>query len=299
MGKRLMQMADGTECELDEHEIILAGLFGGLKNKAVQTEKTGCPHCRNKKDGEAMKLSIIISILNSQEIVRRQLLHFEKMALPDDVEIIFIDDGSDPPLDFTSGLKNLRTHATNDKRAWTVELARNCGARMARGEYLLMTDIDYIIPLNAIEAVYTLKEDKCGFRRELGVLDEQGNLTQDFDVLRQYGLLESRIKERGTKLPPHPNNFIMRKTTFFQIGGYREDRVGVPYPNGGDRWFKRAWAAAFEKGQVTLQDPDLRKTLYMFPNGQFCGDVDYNPFGLFHNLSRKSERNPVYARMSG
>jgi hypothetical protein len=175
-----------------------------------------------------------------------------------------------------------------------VELARNLGARRANGEYLLMTDIDYIIPRDAIETVYTLKEDKAGFHRQFGVLDEEGNFTQDFDVLRQYGLLESRIQERGTNLPPHPNNFIIRKETFFTLGGYREDLVEREYPNKGDTYFKRTWAKAFIEGKVTLQDPKLRKTLYMFPNGQYCGDVDYNPFDLFHTLSRKTESNYWY-----
>lgn len=244
-----------------------------------------------------MKLSIIISVLNSQEILRRNLLWYQKMDLEDDIEFIFLDDGSDIPLhDCGIKVKNLTIHPTNDKRAWTVELARNLGARMAKGEFLLMTDIDYILPRKAIEAVRGLKEDKMSFRREFGVLDENGDFTQDFDVLRKYGLLEERIQKKGVTVPPHPNNFIMRKETFFKIGGYREDRVNVPYPNGGDRWFKRTWAKAYEAGEVTLAP--YREMIYMFPNGQFCGDVDYNPFSLFHTLSRKSERNPFHARLS-
>jgi glycosyltransferase involved in cell wall biosynthesis len=249
-----------------------------------------------------MKLSIIISVLNSHEIVRRQLLHFKRMALPGDVEIILLDDGSFPALTDTVGVPNLTIqptgnhHASGSVSGWTVELARNQGARMAKGEYLLMTDIDYVIPREAIETVYTLKEDKAGFHREFGVLDENGNLTQDFAELRRYGLLESRIKARGTHLPPHPNNFIMRKSTFWQLGGYREDLAGKPYPNKGDTYFKRAWAKACEAGEATIQDANLRATLYMFPNGQFCGDVDYNPFGLFHDLSRKSEANHWYLK---
>lgn len=243
-----------------------------------------------------MKLSIIISILNSHEIVRRQLLHFKKMDLPDDVEIIFIDDGSDPPLIYDNGLRNFIIYPTNDKRPWTVELARNKGARVAEGKYLLMTDIDYIIPRDAIESALNLKEDKMRFKRQFGVLDENGDFTQDFDVLRFYGLLESRIQERGTNLPPHPNNFVMRKETFWMLGGYREDLVEREYPNKGDTYFKREWANAYEKGKVTMCD--YRPTLYMFPNGQFCGDVDYNPFGLFHDLTRKTKRNYWYERMS-
>jgi len=122
-------------------------------------------------------------------------------------------------------------------------------------------------------------------------LDENGNLTQDYDVMRVYGLLESRITKK-LRLPPHPNNFVMRKETFWKLGGYREDLVDRPYPNKGDTYFKREWAKAYDKGQVTMTD--YRPTLYMFPNGQYCGDVDYNPFGLFHDLSRKTESNFWY-----
>ena len=98
-----------------------------------------------------MKLSIIIPVLNSYEIVRRHLLHFKEMNLPDSVEIIFVDDGSDPPIQDTVGVKNLRIIRTNDKRPWTWALARNRGAKEARGEYFLMTDLDYIIPKDAID----------------------------------------------------------------------------------------------------------------------------------------------------
>ena len=242
-----------------------------------------------------MKLSVVISVLNSVEIMRRQLLHWERMDLPDDVEFIILDDGSDPPLSFPDcKLRNFTLHATNDFRPWTVELARNQGARMAKGEYLLMTDIDYIIPKDAFESALMLKEDKMCFKRQFGVLDENGNITQDFDVLRRYGLLEDRIQRRGTRLPPHPNNFVLRKSVFWELGGYREDRVDVAYPNGGDRWFKIMWSKAYHAGKYTIAA--YRPTLYMFPNGQYCGDVDYNPFSLFHTLSRKSDRNPYLVR---
>jgi len=53
-----------------------------------------------------MKLSIIIPVLNSHEIVRRQIEHFRKMDLSDDVELIIIDDGSDPPLESEYADKN-------------------------------------------------------------------------------------------------------------------------------------------------------------------------------------------------
>jgi glycosyltransferase involved in cell wall biosynthesis len=87
-----------------------------------------------------MRLSIIIPVLNSHEIVRRNNLHYGRMDIPNDVEILYIDDGSDPPTD-----SPYVAARTNDTRPWTWALARNLGARICRGEYVFMTDLDYII----------------------------------------------------------------------------------------------------------------------------------------------------------
>lgn len=250
-----------------------------------------------------MKLSIIVSIYNSHEVVRRQFLHWERMGLPDDVEILYMDDSSDPPLEYKGDLKNLKIIPVNNNNYChrengmfadgRVSVARNLGAKLAKGEFLLMTDIDYIIMRDSIEAGRSLKFDKQSFRRQFGVLLEDGSFTQNYDVLRQYGLSENRIRV-GLLFSPHPNNFIMRKSTFFDIGGYRTDILEREYPSGGDRWFKRDWSKAFAEGKVTIS-PE-RTTLYMFPNGQWCGDVDANPFGLFHTLSRKTKVNPWFGK---
>ncbi len=84
-----------------------------------------------------MKVSVVIAVLNSHQVVVRQIRHFKRMRLPKDVEIILVDDGSNPPLNYeTCGLRNLRILYTNDKRPWTQGLARNMGAKVAKGEYL-------------------------------------------------------------------------------------------------------------------------------------------------------------------
>ena len=233
-----------------------------------------------------MKLSIIIPVLNSHEILRRQFLYFEKIGIPDDTEIIIVDDGSSPPLEYNGKLP-VRIHYTNDKRKWTWALARNAGARLAKGEYLLMFDIDHIISRDVIDTARTFGGCKMQLLREFGVLTESGCLTQEIDVLKQYGYPEGRFKSRGLKLTALPNNFAMRKDVFWEIGGYREDLIHRPYPQGEDRLFKKGWYI-WERKTGQHAHP-YRPTIYMFPNGRFCGDKDANPFGLFHNLSRKVE----------
>lgn len=237
-----------------------------------------------------MKISIVIPVLNSHEILRRQLLHFYRMGLPSqDVEVIIVDDGSDPPL--TSDVPGIRIHQTHDYRPWTWSLARNAGARVARGDYLLMTDLDHIITWELLNRARLFTGDKMRCRREFGVLDENGHVTQEHDILMQWGLPAERIRDKGTHLPPHPSSFMMRRELFHAMGGYREDLIDKPYPQGEDRWFKKKWNEWVAAGRVQDDDPRMRPTILVFPNGQFCGDVDHNPFGMFHTLSRKSPSN--------
>ena len=244
-----------------------------------------------------MKLSLIHPVLNSHEAVRRHLLHWRKIGFPPDVEVIIMDDGSDPPLEFDLSGLPVTIYKTNEFRPFTSSAARNTAARKyAKGDYLLMADIDYIIPREAIEYCCGFKGDKIQFAREFGVLDENGEFTQDREVLLAYGLLEARYEERGPKLPPHPNVYCMRRQLFLDMGGYDERLVfNRHYPQGEDNKWKKHWLVWQREHGVKTHH--IRPVVYMFPGGQFCGDVDYNPFDIFDTtLSRKNGKNVFYQR---
>lgn len=238
-----------------------------------------------------MRLSIIIPVLESYEIVRRQMLHLWRIGFPAETELILVDDGSDPPIDISdiaSKPQNVTIHRTNDKRPWTWALARNAGARLAKGQYLLFFDLDHIITRELLDFVHKGFEHKVQFIREIGVLDAYGVLTQDRTVLESYGF--SKDKELG--IGPLPNNFAMRRDLFWELGGYREDLVERAYPQGEDRLWKKTWYD-YQRRTGNFCDPH-RPTIYVFPTGKMVGDVDFNPQGLFHNLSRKTNRNHWY-----
>lgn len=236
-----------------------------------------------------MRVSIVQAVLNSHEIVRRQLLHYNKMEMPGDVELVLVDDGSDPPLDFSWFQPNFKfiPCATHDKRPWTQPAARNFGVRRANGRYLILTDIDHIIPKEVVEAARMCIWDVLRLKRELGILDKNGNFSQRFDDLIAYGITEDRLERKGVNLPPHGNSSIIKKNLYIDLGGVSEKMVGSGlHPNREERPLKSKLRKLANNGAIEIVDDDRRPTFYMFPNGRFCGDKDYNPFGLFHDLKR-------------
>jgi len=237
-----------------------------------------------------VKVSIIIAVLNSPEIVRRQLLHYKKMNLTNDVEIILVDDGSEPPLKDVVGLKNLTILYTNDKRKWTQPAARNIGARQSKGLFCIFTDIDHIISKEVIELAKNPTHDVIRFKREAAILDETGNFSQREEDLKAWGLLP-RYFRRGFKLPPHGNSYIFRTGLYLGLGGVDERYIGTgAYPNREEVPLKRKLKILEQEGRITILQDDTKPKIYMFPNGKYCGDKDYNPFGFFHDTSRKNNK---------
>lgn len=238
-----------------------------------------------------MKISIVIAVLNSHEIVRRQLLYFQKMEFPDDIEIIFVDDGSDPPIEGMD-IKNFRMLKTNDFREWTQPAARNFGVKHATGDQVIVTDIDHIISKKLIDRVLNNNEyAMIKFRREPAVLLEDGTFTQDKEELRKWGLIEKYVNR--LKVGPHTNSFAMDRELYLKHGGVSERLVGTGrYPNREEQTLRARIRNDARKGRVkvlekTSHNQEERPILYMFPTGRFCGERDYNPFGYFHTLSRE------------
>ena len=225
-----------------------------------------------------MKLSIVIPVLNSHEIVKRQLLHFRKMNLPDDVELIIVDDGSDPPLEDDD--EEAEIIRTSDFLPWTQPKARNVGAARAEGEVLLFTDIDHIVTKPAVEFGRSFQYDYGRFKRELGVLDKNGNFTQDPKELTAFGLPTEKAYG-GLRISCHTLSMFIRRELFIMIGGFREKTH--KYPTHDDGNMKRRLNRI---ERIRKCPDDERPYIYMFPNGRYCGDRDANPTGFFHGLKR-------------
>lgn len=218
------------------------------------------------------KISIVISVYQSYEIVRRQFIHLRKITKDLPVEIIIVDDGSNPPIPEAN-------YQTGNKLAWTQGLGRNLGASKAKGEYLFMTDIDHIISKEALEDALNFTGNKMIFRRQLAILDQNGEVRQDGENLELWGAREKRDAS------VHGNTWVMKKSVFDELGGYAEEHSLIGYhpknKEGDDCYFNGKWNKKFAGTR-----PDVGRDIYVFPIGRFHKNGDLNPFGLFHNLSQ-------------
>ena len=255
------------------------------------------------KGKSPIRVSLIIAVLNSHGVVRRQLFHFRKMNIDpysSNYEIIIMDDGSDPgiyeylcsisesanPLSYKNyGASSSSSPGdklgsvqvgmyhiikTGDQRPWSQPCARNAGARIAQGKYLFMTDIDHIISREAFEAALMFEGDKMVFPREWAILDRHGRIRRDPDVLSSYGLIN------GKGVGSHANTFVMRKSIFDKLGGYDEKFCGKY--GGDDTDLARRYGELHYAGQCerSVTGPPI----YVYPEPR--QDVKK----IFHNLRR-------------
>jgi hypothetical protein len=219
-----------------------------------------------------MKLSLVVSVLESYEVVRRQLLHLGRI-LPPDCELVLVDDGSEPSLQAVCDSVTLSfpytLFFTNDRRPWTQPRGRNLGARLARADRLLFFDIDHILTPEVLECCLRYPGDKLHWYRTPAVLDADGFLVTERRVLLEHGM-----RDDGPSV--HGNSFLIRRALFELLGGYDERFCGAY--GGDDIDFNVRYARLCERG---LARPEEVAGLgHVFPDP--ARDVQR----LFHSLSR-------------
>ena len=191
-----------------------------------------------------MKLSIIIPVLESHEIVRRQLLYLSRLIRYNqftDLEVFFIDDGSEKPIVdyinkgddfyfykirenlFRCYTENFYIFETHDKQPWSQPRAKNSVSKIIHGEYMLTTDIDHILTAEALENLLTQDFDKMIFSRKYGYLDYDGTLFTERDKLLSLGYKNEYIDIEDV----HSHTFCIKKSVFTdQLHGYDESYCG-------------------------------------------------------------------------
>jgi Glycosyl transferase family 2 len=218
------------------------------------------------------RLSLIVNVLESYEVVRRQLLHLDRVLTPE-CELILVDDGSVPSLEATCQGVSKRfafvLHCTNDRRPWTQPRARNIGARLATSAKFLFFDIDHIVTSSVIWESLQFAGDKLHWLRSPAILDDHGSVITDPNVLKSYG-------SAGHSSTVHANSFVIRRTLFERLNGYDERFCGQY--GGDDIDFNERYGHLCRAGLA--KPAEIRGSGHVFPDP--ARDVKR----LFHSLTR-------------
>lgn len=149
-------------------------------------------------------------------------------------EIVIVDDGSPQPaadVPRPDGLPALSIYRVTEDRPWHQHAARNLGAHVAKGPWLLLTDMDHVLKPDAADALL----------KRLGRLDNRTAYFLD-RIEADTGL---RTRNDDGALKPHPNSFVMTRELYWQCGGYDEDFCGI---YGTDGLFKDRLFGIAERG---------------------------------------------------
>lgn len=155
-----------------------------------------------------MKLSFIFAYYDNPNMLARQyeIWASYRQDIKDQMEVVLVDDASPryPAKDVRKsvGLPPMRIFRVEPDIHWHWDGARNLGAHVASGDYLLMTDMDHIIPDKLVDTV----------------------LKMELNPHAMYSF--GRTYSDGQPLPGHLNSFMVAKTKFWEIGGYDEAYTG-------------------------------------------------------------------------
>jgi hypothetical protein len=169
---------------------------------------------------EPKRLTLVVPYYECPEFYLQQVVHWDALANEYPFRVIVVDDGSPSPAPFWPHIERpwLRGFRIENDVPWNWLAARNIGAHHADDGWLLLTDMDHIVPRETLSAVLYGQHDPA--------------------VVYAF----SRREHTGAKIHPHSASFLMTRAMFWNIGGYDERLSGVYGTDGAYR--KRLTATA-------------------------------------------------------
>lgn len=126
-------------------------------------------------------------------------------VIRDNLEVLIVDDGSPelPAWGEELGCALSVYRISVDVR-WNQDAARNIAAHHAKTQWLLLTDIDHLVPRQTLERIMA------------GPLEKHR--------VYRFGRVSAPLLD---PYKPHPNSWFMTKGTYEKIGGYDERFAGL------------------------------------------------------------------------
>lgn len=177
-------------------------------------------------------LSVVIPSFNSADVVLEAVDSALAQELGVPFEVVVVDDGS---TDDTAAVLQERKRQAGD-RLNVLSLrdnqgggaARNHGINNASGEFIYMLDADNVLPEGSVAPQLELA--RCTEAPAVSVASVQFFGGEGRDLLHVWQMEERRgqsgIDEmfRSIRVPASHGNYLFRRSTFDQVGGYEEGR---------------------------------------------------------------------------
>jgi len=240
----------------------------------------------------AVKLSIIILTWNSEHLLRRCLSSIQANISLNDYEIIIIDNNStDGTREFFKSIEeeDLYCFILNAKNRG-VGPARNQGIQVAKGEYLLILDVDTVVQQDAIDRLvgYLDNMTKCGLVAAK-MMDANGNLQY---TCRKFPTVGSKFLRRV------PFVWAQRLLTKEEMRDWDHDSIReVDYVIGACQLIRRSVV-----DEVGLLDENI---FYGPEDTDFCiriwqagYRVVYNPEAIIIHDEQRITRTKLLSRIS-
>jgi glycosyltransferase involved in cell wall biosynthesis len=232
------------------------------------------------------KLSIIVPTKDRADLLRRALTSISSQRA-NDVEVIIVDDGShDDTRQVVSEFAAVTYHRNGISSGASV--ARNRGAALARGEWLLFLDDDDELKPDAIAAIVTdlsVQHDVCMFYLEQ-ILTTGACRVPKHQLLHDHTDRNDLICQ--ALRPISASQVVIRRALFERLGGFDED---LKTCNDIDLW-TRALLADAEIGVIQR----ILATKHEHSEAQLTRNLPVAFSG--HRAFLKKWRSPMRRRLS-
>ena len=222
-----------------------------------------------------IRVSIIIPVRESYEILRRQILYMNNiLGISDPIEVVVVDHANKPKLEDSLTVEptfNIKFIYCDNPKPWILSTLFNIGRQNADGRYLMTKGIDHMISLKWALWAETADADWQRFNRIWARIEENGRLNiLKIDVNGEISKLSGEIK----KSPPATCDWCSTEL-WDKVGGYDEN-----YDGGRTMGlvFRRKVAKAIGVRNINKYGPDI----YMHPEVS----SSLRQHHLFHSFDR-------------
>lgn len=178
------------------------------------------------------------------------------------LHVVLVDDcspkGARPSAKSVSveGLGSLRIYRLTEKKRWNWLACRNLGAKVATTQWVLLTDIDHVVPAETIDRIVSGDLDQLDVYRFKRVTVEH---PWPYDVASL------------TTYKPHNDTWLLTRDLFFdqRVGGY-DERLSGCYGTSGEFRDRLVRAA---RAQVVLNEVIVRYPREVIPDASTLPSV--------------------------